>query len=372
MTPRSYSRRELGRATLARQLLLERVAMDPLDAVRHLAGLQAQTAQTWYGALQSRLIDFDPLVLSDALEQRRVVRATLMRGTIHLVTAEDALDWEPLLHPVVERVISGAFRKALDGLDLDEAIAEGRRLLAAGPMTAAELGRGLQVRWPDRDRLALSMAIRRADPLIQATPRGLWQRSGQAKLAPLESWLGASMNPAPSVDALVLRYLVAFGPASVMDAQAWSGLTRLREVFERLRPGLVVLTDEEGRELFDLPDAPRPAADTPAPVRCLYDYDNLLLSHADRTRFGMVNFFEWGWTMDGPQPSCLLIDGTVGGTWRLDRTKSTAVIEVRTFERTPAAVRAELETEGAGAVGVLGARSHARHSRGAGDPSLSS
>ncbi len=260
MTPRSTTRRELGRATLARQLLLERVAMDPLDAVRHLAGLQAQTAQTWYGALQSRLIDFDPLVLSDALEQRRVVRATLMRGTIHLVSAEDALEWEPLLHPVVERVISGAFRKALDGLDLDEAIAEGRRLLAAGPMTAAELGRGLQVRWPDRDRLALSMAIRRADPLIQATPRGLWQRSGQAKLAPLESWLGASMNPKPSVDALVLRYLVAFGPASVMDAQAWSGLTRLREVFERLRPGLIVLKDEDGRELFDLPDAPRPAS----------------------------------------------------------------------------------------------------------------
>ena len=347
MIQRSHTRRELGRATLARQLLLERVAMDPLDAVRHLAGLQAQTAQTWYGALQSRLVAFDPQVLSDALEGREVVRATLMRGTIHLVAAEDALQWEPLIRPVVERVISGAFRKALDGLDLDPVIAEGRRLLADGPMTAAELGRGLRARWPDRDRLALSMAIRRADPLIQATPRGLWRRAGQAKFAPLEEWLGASVSTTPSVDALVLRYLAAFGPASVMDAQAWSGLTKLREVYDRLRPDLLTMTDEEGRELFDLPDAPRPASETHAPVRYLYDYDNLLLSHADRTRFGRVNFFEWGWTMDGPQPSCLLIDGVVAGTWRIDRSKTTAVLEVRTFERPSARERSELETEGA-------------------------
>ncbi len=124
--------------------------------------------------------------------------------------------------------------------------------------------------------------------------------------------------------------------------------TRLGEVFERLRPELVTFIDEDGRELFDLPDAPRPGAEIPAPVRYLYDYDNLLLSHADRARFGTRNFFDWGWTMDGPQPSCLLIDGVVGGTWRLDRTKDRAVLEVRTFERAGAAVRAELEAEGAG------------------------
>jgi hypothetical protein len=341
------SRRELGRATLARQLLLERVPMDPLDAVRHLAGLQAQTAQTWYGALQSRLEGFDPQSLSDALEDRRAVRATLMRGTLHLVTAEDAVEWEPLIRPVVERVVSGAFNKALAGLDIDAVVAEGRRLLADGPISQADLGRGLQIRWPDRDRLALAVAVRRADPLIQATPRGLWKRSGQARLVNLEEWLGAPVAAVPCIDDLVRRYLNAFGPASVMDAQAWSGLTRLGEVFDRLRAELVTMADESGRELFDLPGAPRPAADTVAPVRYLYDFDNLLLSHADRSRFNIRNFFEWGWTMDGPQPSCLLIDGTVGGTWRIDRAKGRAVLEVRTFERLTADERRDVESEGA-------------------------
>lgn len=340
------TRRELNRATLARQLLLERVPMDPVDAVRHLAGLQAQTAQTWYGALHSRLEAFDPRELSAALADRRVVRATLMRGTIHLVAAEDALTWEPLVRPVVQRTISGAFNKALAGLDLDDVVDEGRRLLADGPLTSADLGRGLQVRWPDRDRLALAMAVRRAEPLIQATPRGLWGTPGQAKLADLEEWLGARRVADPSIADFVLRYLRAFGPASVMDAQAWSGLTRLGEVFERLRPGLITMTDEDGRELFDLPDAPRPAADVDAPVRYLYDYDNLLLSHADRRRFNTVNFFEWGWTMDGAQPSSLLIDGVVAGTWRIDKGRHGAILEVRTFEPVNAAVTAEVETEG--------------------------
>lgn len=261
------------------------------------------------------------------------MRATLMRGTIHLVTAEDALEWEPLLRPVFERAVSGAFGKALAGIELDEVVDMGRELLAAGPLTSAELGRGLQERWPDRDRLALAMAVRRADPLIQATPRGLWQRSGQARLVELTTWVGGPVAEHPSVEQLVLRYLAAFGPASVMDAQAWCGLTRLAEVFERLRPQLITLTDETDRELFDLPEAPRPGADAEAPVRYLYDFDNVLLSHADRSRFNTRNFFEWGWTMDGAQPSCLLIDGIVAGTWRIDRSKNAAVVEVRTFDR---------------------------------------
>jgi hypothetical protein len=340
------TRRELNRATLARQFLLERTAMEPVDAVRHLAGLQAQTPQTWYGALQSRLDPFDPRDLSDALEDRRLVRATLMRGTIHLVAAEDALEWEPLIRPVVQRIISGAFNWFLKDLDVEAVAEEGRRLLAAKPLTAAELGRGLQERWPDRDRLALAMVVRRADPLIQPTPRGLWGRPGQARLTDLEDWLGARVAAESSIEELVLRYLRAFGPASVMDAQAWCGLTRLGEVFERLRPGLVTLTDEDGRELFDLSDAPRPAAETAAPPRFLYDYDNVLLSHADRSRFGTRNFFEWGWTMDGPQPSCLLIDGVVGGTWRIDRAKGGAVLEVRTFDKVKKSESEQIEAEG--------------------------
>lgn len=347
------SQRELARATLARQLLLERSAMDPVTAVRHLVGLQAQTPQTWYTGLWSRLVDFDAAEFGRLLEDRSVVRMALMRSTIHLVAAEDALGLRRLAQPVIERSTRGAFARQWAGLDLKEVAERSRELLDAEPLTFAELGARLQERLPERDRTALGQVARSALPLVQVPPRGVWRRSGAVRHTTLEAWLGSSVGEPISPEVLVRRYLGAYGPASVMDIQAWCGLTRLGEVVDRLRPGLLVLRNEAGKELFDLPDAPRPPEDVPAPPRFLYDYDNLLLSHADRSRFLIHNLLDFGWTFDGPQPSGLLVDGKVEATWVVQQDHGVPVLAIRLLAPVSPRVRDEISREGVNLLAFL-------------------
>jgi hypothetical protein len=309
------SQKALNRATLARQLLLRRSDMPVLDAVEHLAGLQAQTTKTWYHGLWSRLAGFRPEELSDLLSRREVVRMVLMRSTIHLVSAGDALALRPLLQVVSERGMRTNFGKALGGVRQAELIKAGRALLDEQPMTFGELGKRLAERWPDSDPASLAQAVRAWVPLVQIPPRGLWGGSGAARHATVETWLGRPVDETAALDDLVVRYLQAFGPASVKDAQIWSGLTRLAEVFERLRPRLMTFEDDAGRELFDLPAAPRPPADTEAPPRFLYDFDNLLLSHHDRSRVVTEAGRAAVRSVNGQLPKVFLVDGFTTGTW---------------------------------------------------------
>lgn len=221
-----------------------------------------------------------------------------------------------------------------------------------------ELREALLKEWPDADPFALSVAARCVLPLVQVTPRGLWGRSGQVALTTAEHWFGRESEtapaPTPSLDATVLRYLAAFGPASVRDMQTWSGLTRMREVFERLRPRLVVFQDENGVELFDLPDAPRPDADTPAPPRFLPEYDNLLLSHADRSRVVAGEYKARMWK--GNQVfRTLLVDGYLAGIWRLTETEETATLTVQPFGRLSRAQRDSVAEEGERMLTVMSA-----------------
>ena len=339
-------RRALGRATLERQLLTRRHDLPLVDAIEHLVGLQAQTTHTWYHGLWSRLRDFQPERLADLLVGRQVVRIALMRSTIHLVSARDCLELRPLTQIVIERSTNGAFGRYLKGLDLGPVIAAGRELLEEGPRTFSELGRVLAERFPGRDPAALAQTVRAGAPLVQVPPRGVWGASGRARHTTAESWLGKPLEPDPSVDDLVRRYLAAFGPASVRDVQTWSGLTRLREVAERLRPELVTFHDEQGVELFDRPDAPRPDPATPVPVRYLYDFDNLLLSYADRSRFITESYFRQGFTVDGEMPRLVLIDGVTAGVWKLARERATAVLTVRPFHRLSGTERDALGAEG--------------------------
>ncbi|MET9498622.1 winged helix DNA-binding domain-containing protein [Streptomyces sp. NPDC006552] len=316
MTTKPMTARALNRATLERQLLLRRAPMGATDAVAHLVGLQAQEVRPPYVALAARLDGFTPAALSGALEQRAVARLVTLRSTIHLHTAEDCLTLRPLVQPARERELN-MFRKGLTGVDLDRLRALTRASVEARPRTPKELRELLLKEWPGADPQSLSTAARCALPLVQATPRGLWRRSGGVRLTTAEHWLGRTApGTASAADATVLRYLGAFGPASVKDFQQWAGLTRTKEVFERLRPRLVTCRDEHGAELFDLPDAPRPDADVPAPPRLLGQFDNLLLSHADRTR--VVRESDRGRAWQGNVAhATFLVDGMLAGLWSL-------------------------------------------------------
>ncbi|MFG3512427.1 winged helix DNA-binding domain-containing protein [Streptomyces bobili] len=308
--------RALNRATLDRQLLLSRSALPVKAAVEHLLGLQAQNVKPPYFALAARLDGFAPEQLSALMADREAVRIVTMRSTIHTHTADDCLTLRPLVQPARDRELT-IFRKGLQGVDLDRLAALARDLVEAEPRTMNQLREALSAEWPDADPQALAIAARCKLPLVQVTPRGLWGRSGQVVLTTAEHWLGRPAEPAPAPDAVALRYLAAFGPASVKDMQTWSGLTRLREAFERLRPRLVTFRDENGVELFDLPDAPRPDPDTPAPPRFLPEFDNLLLSHADRAR--VVPPEHHGRSWQGNQAyRTLLVDGFLAGVWKLE------------------------------------------------------
>ena len=284
-SPNVLTIRELNRATLARQLLLERAALPAADAIERLVGMQAQVPMDPYIGLWTRLKGFDPVELSDLLTSRNAVRASLMRATIHLVTARDMCTLRPLMEPVIQRMFwtGSPFGRAIKGVDTEALVAMVRVLIEERPRTRAELRPLLAERWPDHDSDALS-AIGYLLPVVQVPPRGVWGQSGQATWTTAESWLDRPLDPEPSIDDLVMRYLAGYGPAAVMDIQAWCGLTKLKEVVERLRPGLREYRDESGRELFDVPDAPLPDADVPAPVRFLPEYDNSLLGYKDRTR----------------------------------------------------------------------------------------
>jgi hypothetical protein len=340
------TRHALNRALLARQMLLGRWRLPAIEALERLVGLQAQAPGPPYVGLWSRLEDFRPGDLAELIDGHRAVRIALMRSTIHLVSAEDCLALRPLLQPVLERGMNASYRQSLEGLDRTALTATGRALVEERPLTFSALGKRLGEDWPDRDTTALAQAIRTWAPLVQVPPRGIWGSSGPAAHTTAEAWLGRPLEPAPSIEKLVLRYLGAFGPATVMDAQKWSGLTRLDAVIERLRPSLRTFRDEQGRELFDLPDAPRPDPDTPAPPRLLAEFDNVLLSHADRTRILGEDARQRVMTSNGLIPGTVLLDGFVGGTWKLERGPGRAILRIQPFRELSRADTTALSLEG--------------------------
>ena len=340
--------RELNRALLERQMLLRRREMPVIEAVEHLVGLQAQAPDPPYFGLWARIEGFDPGELSRLILDREVVRVALMRNTVHLVSARDCLTLRPLTQPAIDRNLYAgrARREALEGVDVGELGMAGRELLDERPLTAKELGARLQERWPDQDPASLARAIRHLVPLVQVPPRGVWGESGPSAHATVETWLGQRLDPEPSLEDMVVRYLGAFGPAGVKDAQTWSGLTRLGGVFERLRPRLVTFRDGRGRELFDLPDAPRPDPDTPASARFVAAFDNLILSHHDRARIVADGHRKAIASKNGMVPATFLVDGFVGGTWRTERTRAKTTLEIQPFEPLAKADRAVLAGEG--------------------------
>ena len=406
------SLRMLNRATLERQLLLRRAAMAARQAVGHLAGLQAQAPLAPYVGLWTRLAGFGHQELKSLLTERALVRAHLMRNTVHLLTAEDFVSFRPLFQPLMERGLAGNFGRNLTGVDLAELRAIAAALLSQDPLTRVELGARLAVRWPDHDPASLAYAATHLLQLVQVPPRGLWGENGQAAWFLGAAWLdgleASPPDPARAREQMVLRYLAAYGPASVPDIQAWSGLSRLREVTERLCAGqhgagqhgavqhgavrhgavrhgavrhgavrhgavqhgavqhgavqhgavqhgavqhgarLRTFTGPDGGQLLDLPDAPRPGPDVPAPPRFLPEYDNLLLSFAERSRVIPHRRPVPLPPGNGATGGTLLVDGLWQADWKITKAKDQTVLEIRPFIRLSAAEMDAIAAEGRG------------------------
>jgi hypothetical protein len=336
--------RALNRALLERQMLLRRRRVPVLDAIERLVGMQAQVPRDPYVALWSRLDRFRPEALAQPIADRRAVRMGLLRATLHLVTAADALRLRSVIDPVIQRVLhtQSPFGRRLAGLNVDELVSVATRLLEERPRTRAELGPLLAERWPDHDAASLSYAVTYLLPLVQVTPRGVWGQTGPSAFTTVEHWLGRPLETSAEPDEMVLRYLAAFGPSAVADVQSWSGLTGVRTVIERLRPDLRTFRDERGRELFDVPGAPLPKEDTPAPPRFLPEYDNVLLGHEDRSRIvspGVRPLTEVGW-------GSVLVDGFGSARWKVEREGDEAVLRIEPFRRLSRVERASVSGEG--------------------------
>ena len=354
----TLSQRALNRALLARQGLLERTDAGVPAMLEQLVGLQAQVPSNPYIALHARLRGFDPRTLSDLIERRAAVRAQTLRATIHLHTAADCLAIQPVTQSVLDRTFRSSWQRRMRGVDPAPVAAAGAALLATRPMTRAELVPELAARWPAAEPEALAQAVTYRCALVQVPPRGLWRTPGQARWAPTSAFVDAgngTPGPPGNADALVLRYLAAFGPASAADLRTWCGLTGLRPVVERLRPGLRAFRDEQGRELLDVPDGPLPDPDTPAPPRFLPEYDNLTLAHQDRSRvlagLGPGEPFPRG-TWIGT----LLVDGFYRANWSLAETGDCATLTVDRFvarRGDPPGARAAIESEAHGVLALV-------------------
>jgi hypothetical protein len=337
--------RALNRATLARQMLLTREKTTPIQAIERLVGLQAQWPAPAFIGLWSRLAAFKRQDLTRLLDRRDVVRASMMRGTLHLVSKKDYLAMRPVFQPVFTRGMLSILRERAKALDVEKLVAEAQAYLEERPRTFTELRDHLTALHPGGDSRAMGFCVRMNLPLVQVPTDDRWAFPSDSTFAVASSWLGRPLRGSEDPGPLVLRYLAAFGPATASDVQTWSGLQGLAKVVAELRPKLRVLKDERGREVFDLPDVPLPAEDTPAPARLLPEFDNLVLGHTDRKRFIGDRHRRWVFLPGLRVRATFLVDGFVAGTWDMERKKDAATLTLEPFDALTKKAQAELVKE---------------------------
>lgn len=345
MADRILKLRELNRATLARQMLLERVTLSVTAAIERLAGLQAQLASAPYVGLWTRLADFQREDLAKEIENRKVVKATMMRATLHLCTADDYARFRTALKPVLIDASSAIAKRRDQDFDLDNVLKAARKFIGEKPRTFAEISDMLTELMPDNDVGAMRYSVRTHIPLVQVPINTGWSYSNKPEFTLAESWIGRPISPEDNLRDLAFRYLAAFGPASVTDAQTWMGM-KLKETFEKLKPELQTYRGEGRTELFDLPGLSIPSEDVPAPVRFLPEYDNLLLSHSNRTRVIADDYRSKVYLPGLRVAATILVDGFVRGAWKIEKTRTAATLLIEPFDKLTKKDRAALIDEG--------------------------
>jgi hypothetical protein len=337
------SAQAVNRATLSRQLLLERADVGVVEAVRRLAGMQAQEPKHPYVGLWTRLSSFADTDLTAAVEAREVVRATLYRGTLHLVTAEDYLRFRTTLAPVLEAGLR-MLKDRAEGLEPEKVVAAARKLLKKEPLTFTEVRDALQEQFPAVNDRALGFCTRMMVELVVHPSETRWAYQANPRFTLVEQWLGRKPFLSAVPEELVIRYLDAFGPATPADFQTWSGLPGAKAVFDTI--ALERFEDETGRMLYDVPDAARPDPETPTPVRFLPEFDNLLLAHANRERVIADAYRPAVFTKNLRVKATYLVDGQVAGLWTAEKKRAVATLTLTPFGRTLKRTKAALEREG--------------------------
>ncbi len=346
MTESMLTLRALNRATLARQMLLERAELAVPAAIDRLGGLQAQLPISPYLSLWTRLHGFQRASLANLIENREVVKATYLRATLHLVTSADFARTRAVLQPALTQGWKAILRQRKADFDFERLLAAAREYIAEKPRTFAEISAMVAGLMPEYDVGAMRYAIRTHLALVQVPVTGGWSYPGNPAFTLAESWTGLPISPAGDLRELVRHYLAAYGPASPADMQTWCGLAGLKETFEQLRPELLSCRDERRREIFDLPGLPQPPGDSPAPVRFLPEYDNLLLSHSVRTRVIPDVYHKQVFLSGLRVRATILVDGFVRGGWQVEKAKNTATLVIEPFAPLTAAEKDALAAEG--------------------------
>lgn len=352
--PRTLTTRELNRALLARQGLLARKRISVARMIEQVGGLQTQEPRDAYISLWSRIAGFDAVKLERAAERREVVRGSWMRCTIHTVSARDFRKFRTTLDPVIARDASNwrAQYATFDTARVQRAV---RELLADdAPRSGREIATALLPQFPQADVDGLSNCARMRVPVVMTPADANWGYKRPPGLALAGRWLG-ELDDAVASGELLVRGLAAIGPATTSDLRTWSGLAGVKDALEPLLPELIELRDESGRTLYDLPRAPRPRAGAPAPVRFLGEFDNVFLSHDDRSRIidpGHAKAFQV--SANGRRRYTFLVDGFVAGTWKPEVSSRQIAINLQPFERLTREQRAETETEAKALAALLG------------------
>ena len=344
--------RELNRAMLARQLLLERARIGIVPAVERLAALQAQWSPSPYIALWSRLRDFRREKLWSAIERHEVIRARLMRGTLHLVSARDFFAYAV----ATQDLQRGAWNRLQVGRGIDpKQVATLAIAFAREPRPKEEVLDHIQGRLGQKlggpfNWLVWRFVSAHAD-LVTAPPGGHWGYGGtDAPYVAARHWIAGGERPseADALETLVRRCLAAFGPVTLVDIAKFAGQAppRVRPTLERIGPTLRTFADEAGRLLYDLPRAPRPDGDVTAPVRFLPRYDEMLISYQHRDRVIAPAHRSAVYSKNAIVEAVVMVDGFAAGTWGLVRAKNEAVLRVAPFGRLAPRTRAGVEAEG--------------------------